>query len=413
MKHEPVRRQRLKLSGTDMMQLYTRSPLLVMWWAASFTGVGQMMAGNHIKGYLLAVLEILINVQANINIAIVYSFTGQFALATATLDTRWLLAYVAVYLYGIWDAYHSSIGINTLSVLAAREKALLPVITMTAFNFNSLDKRVPWLSIFWSLTLPGLGHVYCHRLTTGILVIGFTLVCFYLSGLLDAIHYTFLGSFSQATAACNPEWLLFLPSVYSSAVRGAYVSVVEVNKLFDSEQREFLRRSYQTAVPALPVIKAKESEALLIAAVFDHSPFVELAVTELEDKGIEREQILAIPLIEKADPDFAVLDTIHRADGVSMIDLAAIFANIGMVLGVIYGFVLLWGPIIWGLLGLLAGVAAGLALGWLLIRRKRQSRKKSKVSELLILVSCEPEQVVWVEQVLHNNTALGVGTVGK
>lgn len=413
MKHDPVRRKRLKLSGTDMMQLYTRPPLLIMWWAASFTGVGQMMAGNHIKGYLLALLEILINIKAHINVAIVYSFTGQFALATAVLDTKWLLAYIAVYLYGIWDAYHSSIDMNTQSVLAAREKAPLDVVSMTAFNLNTLDKRVPWISIFWSLAMPGLGHLYCHRLTTGILVISFTLICFYLSGLLDAIHYTFLGSFSQATAVCDPEWLLFLPSVYMSAVRGAYVSVVEANKLFESEQREFLRRSYQTAAPALPMIKTKESETVLIAAVFDHSPFVELAVTELEDKGIERDHILAIPLIEKTNPDFAVLDSIHRADGASMIDIATVLGNIGMVLGVIYGFVLTWGPIIWGLIGLLAGVAAGLALGWLLIRRKRQSRKKSKVSELLILVSCEPEQVVWVEQVLHNNTALGVGTVGK
>lgn len=52
-----------------------------------------------------------------------------------------------------------------------------------------------------------------------------------------------------------------------------------------------------------------------------------------------------------------VMDTIHRADGISLFDGAEVSGAILMTLGVVYGFVLKWGPIIWGLIGLLAGVS--------------------------------------------------------
>jgi len=42
-----------------------------------------------------------------------------------------------------------------------------------------------------------------------------------------------------------------------------------------------------------------------------------------------------------------VLDT--TADGISLFDGAAVLGAVFMELGVIYGFVLKWGPIAWGL----------------------------------------------------------------
>jgi hypothetical protein len=45
---------------------------------------------------------------------------------------------------------------------------------------------------------------------------------------------------------------------------------------------------------------------VLITATFDHLSFAELAITELEAKGIAKEKILAIPLVSE-DKDFAIL----------------------------------------------------------------------------------------------------------
>ena len=157
------------------MMMHVRHPLIAVWWAMSFAGFGQMMVGSYVKGYVLVLLEIIINMQAKLNLAIVYSFTGQFELAKEAVGYK------------------------------------------VAFRL-------------------------CSRL-----------------------------------------------------------------------------------------LKTMEAAEVLIAATFDCSLFVELAITELEEKGIAKDKILAIPLAQK-EQDFAILDTIHRSDGISIFDTASIFATAGMTL---------------------------------------------------------------------------------
>jgi len=404
------RRKRLDLSRFDTMQMHVRHPLVALWWAASFAGFGQMMVGSYVKGYLLVFLEIIINIQAHLNLAIIYSFTGRFEMAKTAVDTRWLLGYVLIYVYGLWDSYNLTVNTNKLAVLAAREKAPIDVFKMIPFSINYLDKRVPWVSIFWSLVLPGLGHMYVLRMATGYFLILFWFVCAYYSRIFEVLQFTFMGDFGQAVAVADPQWLLFLPSIYGYAAYEAYSSTVELNKIFDIELREFLQKRYQLLDLKFPILKPEESIEVLIAATFDHSQFVELAVTELEEKGIAKEKILAIPLVQE-HKDFAILDTIHRADGISVFDTASVFATTGMTLGVIYGFLWYWGPIIWGLIGLLAGAAVGFALDYLLTKRKISTQRKSKVSELVLIVNCDKTQGDLVEKVLRNNTAFGIGIV--
>ena len=404
------RRKRVDLSRFDTMQMHVRHPLIAVWWAASFAGFGQIMVGSYVKGYLLVLLEIIINMQTELNLAIIYSFTGRFELAKDVVDTRWLVGYVLVYVYGLWDSYNLTVNTNKLAVLATREKAPIDVFKMIPFSINYLDKRVPWVSIFWSFVLPGLGHMYVLRMATGYFLIFFWLLCVYYSRFFQIVQFTFMGDFSQAIAVADPQWLLFLPSIYGYAAYEAYSSTVELNKIFDIELREFMEKRYQALVVELPILKAEEAAEMLITATFDHSQFVELAVTELEEKGIPREKILAIPLVQE-NRDFAILDTIHRADGISIFDTAAVFATAGMTLGVIYGLIWHWGPIIWGLIGLLAGSTAGFVLDYLLTKRKISTRRKVKGSELVLIVNCEKAQSDLVEKVLRNNTAFGVGKV--
>ncbi|WP_378955488.1 hypothetical protein [Pelosinus sp. sgz500959] len=404
------RRKRLDLSRFDTMQMHVRHPLVAVWWAMSFAGFGQMMVGSYVKGYVLVLLEIIINMQANLNMAIVYSFTGQFDLAKSVLDTRWLLGYVLVYVYGIWDSYNLTVNTNKLAVLAAREKAPIDVFKMIPFSINYLDKRVPWISLFWSFVLPGLGHMYVLRMATGYFLIAFWFVCAYYSRIFQVLQFTLMGDFSQAITVADPQWMLFMPSIYGYAAYEAYSSTVELNKIFDIELDEYLEKRYQLFPLELPILKMKVALKVLITATFDHSQFVELAITELEKKGIAKEKILAIPLTHE-EQDFAILDTIHRSDGVSIFDTSSVFATAGMTLGVIYGFIWLWGPIIWGLIGLAIGAIIGFALDYLLTKRKISTQRKSKASELVLIVSCEKTQTDMVEKILRNHTAFGVGKV--
>src|SRR3954468_17553485 len=95
-----------------------------------------------------------------------------------------------------------------------------------------------------------------------------------------------------------------------------------------------------------------------VISSFEHSAFLELALNQLQEKGINKENIVAVSL-EKMNGQLTLFDNIHRSDGVSLFDLAAIMGTIFSVLGASYGFVLKWGPIIWGLLGLAFGAILG------------------------------------------------------
>ncbi|OAS15647.1 hypothetical protein A8708_03415 [Paenibacillus oryzisoli] len=90
------------------------------------------------------------------------------------------------------------------------------------------------------------------------------------------------------------------------------------------------------------------------------SPFAEIAIHEIEKLGVPARNIVALP-VENLKSETHIIDSIHRVDGRSILDGAMICATLFSVIGTIYGFVLYWGPIIWGLLGLIGGFFLGLA----------------------------------------------------
>ncbi|MFA5383224.1 MAG: hypothetical protein WC364_00895 [Eubacteriales bacterium] len=129
---------------------------------------------------------------------------------------------------------------------------------------------------------------------------------------------------------------------------------------------------------------------MFVAASFEYSLNLELAITDLEKRGILRQNIGGITL-DKRKEERRLFDTIHSADGVSLFDAAAILGTIFMLFGVIYGFVLKWGPIVWGTIGLLTGAVLGFALDYLhgkFRSDKDVKRTKAKSSEVLLVVKC-------------------------
>jgi hypothetical protein len=148
---------------------------------------------------------------------------------------------------------------------------------------------------------------------------------------------------------------------------------------------------------------------MYVIATFEQSINLELALTALEHKGIRKEHILAVPLDKRTEP-IKVFDTLHRADGFSTLDTAAVLGTCLMLLGAIYGFELAWGPIIWGLIGALSGVAMGIAFKLFKIKKKKTPIHTS-LSEVVLMVRCEINQWEMVERILWDNTALGVSRI--
>jgi len=150
---------------------------------------------------------------------------------------------------------------------------------------------------------------------------------------------------------------------------------------------------------------------MYLVASFHYCLHTEIAIAKVEELGIKKEQIFAVPLEIKGETR-NIFDTIHHADGVSMLDGGAILGSACMVLGVIYGFVWEWGPIICGLLGLGVGFLVGFLLDISFTKLKHsKQRRNDKDAELFLMVHCDPHQVEEVKKALWDHLALGVAVL--
>lgn len=243
-----ARRYRALVSVLGTTQIHLRSPSIIAWWSAAFPGFGHLLLSKYLRGFVLFIWEVVVNLNAHVNLAMIYSFQGEIEKAKEVLDTRWLLIYIPVYIFGIWDSHRTTVDLNKIFIMADREEHRFNSFSIGAMEINYLDKRNPVMAIVWSLFVPGLGQLYIHRIITAFFVILWAVVFFYYSHGLEAISLLFLGDIQASTSVLHPEWFLFFPSLYGFAVYDAYANTVENNKLYDKEQRGFFRDHYQSPI---------------------------------------------------------------------------------------------------------------------------------------------------------------------
>lgn len=248
-----ARYSRAYLSEFTTNQLHLKNPYIVALWSFLAPGLGYLLLNRVAKGLILIVWGLIVNTEAKINLALMYSFTGHFNLARHVIDTRWSLLYVAVFVYAMWDSYRETVDTNKLYILADREDAPIKPFIIKTLDLNYLDKRTPWVAVAWSSLTPGLGNLYLHRIPTGLFFVGWTIVVMVFSHVLQAIHLTMIGSFDQAKVIVEVQWLLYLPPIYGFQFYSSYVSAVEQNKLFEKEQSKWLRGNYQKNRFKMPI----------------------------------------------------------------------------------------------------------------------------------------------------------------
>ncbi|WP_417897869.1 hypothetical protein ABN702_16505 [Bacillus haimaensis] len=151
-----------------------------------------------------------------------------------------------------------------------------------------------------------------------------------------------------------------------------------------------------------------------IFSSFEDSGYLELAISLLEKKGIKREDIFAVPLDNRKE-ERKILDTLHRSDGISLIDLAMALATAFSVIGASVGFILYWGPIFWGLIAGFSGFVLGLAIKLFIIKVVKKDRNllKGKCTEVIVIINCDESKADLVEEILWEHLAMGVAKVVK
>ena len=149
-----------------------------------------------------------------------------------------------------------------------------------------------------------------------------------------------------------------------------------------------------------------------IFSTFEHSSYLELAITSLDTVGVKKDHILAVPLNNRVE-ERRLFDTLHRADGISLFDKGAAIGTAFSVVGASVGFALEWGPIFWGLIGAALGFIFGFIIDYIIYKivHKRKRVLKGKHSEVILVIECPTELVEKVEKVLWDNLALGVAKV--
>ena len=406
------RRQIALVSAIGTTQLHLRNPWIIAWWSAAFPGFGHLLLSKYLRGFLLFLWEVYINLQSNLNLGIYYSFVGDFKQAKAVINKEWMLLYIGTYIFAIWDSYRTTVDINNSYKLAAREDVEIDIFKLNPLEINYVDKRSPSTALIWSILMPGAGQLYIHRIVTaGFIIIWWVTITRY-SGILPAIHYTFTGQLQEAKAALDIQWTLNIPSVLGFSFYDAYVNAVENNKLYDWQLSKFLKKEYQYGDFKMPTSKRSDGRNMMyIVATFGYNANLELAITEMQMKGIAKEKILASPL-DKRQEERRLFDTLHYSDGLSLIDLAAMLGTIFMLFGSIYGFELKWGPIWWGLIGLGFGAGLGFIIKLYTTRKNAKYKlKEGQISEVVLIIECNKDEADMVKSTLWSNNALGVSAV--
>jgi hypothetical protein len=150
-----------------------------------------------------------------------------------------------------------------------------------------------------------------------------------------------------------------------------------------------------------------------VVSSFTHSEYLELALTSLEQSGISREQIMAVPLDKRKEKP-RIMDTMRYSDGISYFDAAMAWSTAFAVVSSCYGFVMTWGPIVWGLIGAVVGFVFGFLMDLLVHRRRRQGKQDKKAlasTEVFVLVECPEKKAAEVEQIFWEHFALGVAQI--
>jgi hypothetical protein len=248
-----VRYPRASVSQLTVNFLHMRSPIVAAFFSLAYPGFGQMLQQRLLKAFILISWELFINQKAHVNLGILYTMLGQFDKAKQVLDERWLPLYIGIYTFAIWNGYRTTVDMNKLARLAQREKVPVPRLAVGTWNINYLGKSSPASALFWSAVVPGLGHLYVHKMVTGLFLFFYTVTVFYYSNSPLAILYTLTGQFDAARMVIDMQWFMYIPSIYCFVLYDAYVSAVELNFLFEQEQSEYLQASHQPSDFPMPV----------------------------------------------------------------------------------------------------------------------------------------------------------------
>jgi len=121
-------------------------------------------------------------------------------------------------------------------------REIIPRIRLSSLAANYLARRNPWVPVWWSVALPGFGHLYMGECLKGLILMSWEILVNDQAHLNQAITLTLLGDTERAKAVVHPQWLMIYPLFYIFTMFDAYRTCVELNLLAESERLQSQRR---------------------------------------------------------------------------------------------------------------------------------------------------------------------------
>lgn len=146
---------------------------------------------------------------------------------------------------------------------------------------------------------------------------------------------------------------------------------------------------------------------MLIVGAFNYSIELEEALKELENNGICRKHILTVPMNVYSDTSKGFISESHDfyAKG---FEVGVACATACSVIGTSIGFILKWGPIIWGLTAAVIGLIIGFGLYFLFNKNVHRNLSK-KLPEVTVIVQCSEENSNLVMKIMWKYDVLNIG----
>lgn len=120
---------------------------------------------------------------------------------------------------------------------------------MGALGSNVIHKSSPWAATWWSVAMPGFGHIHLGMYVKGFILMGGEIAFNLLGHINVAIYYSLLGQFHRANQVLGYQWATLYCAIFAFSVYDSYRVAVEINKMawLEAKQktRDFTRNAIQ------------------------------------------------------------------------------------------------------------------------------------------------------------------------
>ena len=235
----------VNISVFGVSSLRRQNPYMVVWWSAAFPGFGHYLLNQYLRATLLTLTEKIINTLSHINEAMVYSFCGKFEMAKSVIHPQWVLGYIIIYCYVIWDSYRSTLVQNKMCYLAELENERIQPVVFHPIELQYIEKKKPLIAALYSFFFPGLGQLYNHQVVIAFYAMIWWWIYITLSGAHESLLNLMLGNIQESIFLLDPQFLLFMPSVLGGSIYYAFITAIDQNRIYRLEQRQHFEKRYR------------------------------------------------------------------------------------------------------------------------------------------------------------------------